>query len=157
MDDAYLDFGKAFDSMPHERLIYKLRDNGIGGKLLDWIHAFLVGLHQRVVIQGSMSKWTPVTSGIPQGSVFSPILFTIFVNDIPAQVSHHVKLFADNTKMYCRVTNKSVSLQTNIDALVTWPAQWPIPFNASKSKVMHIGSNNAEQPYSLGWCAISSN
>ena len=120
LDVAYLDFAKAFDSVPHLRLLSKLRSYGVRGRLLDWIEAFLVGRRQRVVVQGSKSSWAPVTSGIPQGSVLGPTLFTIFVNDVPSQVANCIKLFADDTKLYCRVPEGSAGLQPGMDALVRW-------------------------------------
>ena len=107
VDVAYLDFAKAFDSVPHERLLSKLKGHGISSRLLDWICAFLVSCFQRVVIQGSKSEWAPVSSGVPQGSVLGPTLFTVFVNDMPAQVEHSIKLFANDTKLYCRVPDAS--------------------------------------------------
>ena len=149
VDVAYLDFSKAFDSVPHQRLLRKLSAYGISGKLLDWIEAFLVGRRQRVVVQGSKSAWAPVTSGIPQGSVLGPTLFTIFVNDMPSQVANHIKLFADDTKLYCRVPDSTSDLQADIDALARWSEKWLLPFNESKCKVMHIGRRNPEQTYSL--------
>ena len=149
VDVAYLDFSKAFDSVPHQRLLRKLSAYGISGKLLDWIEAFLVGRGQRVVVQGSKSAWAPVTSGIPQGSVLGPTLFTIFVNDMPSQVANHIKLFADDTKLYCRVPDSTSDLQADIDALARWSEKWLLPFNESKCKIMHIGRRNPEQTYSL--------
>ena len=127
VDVAYLDFAKAFDSVPHKRLLGKLHAYEIRGRLLDWIPAFLLDRRQRVVIQGSKSEWAPVTSGIPQGSVLGPTLFTLFVNDMPQQVSSCVKLFADDTKLYRRVTNGSTELQADIDALVKWSKEWLPP------------------------------
>ena len=149
VDVAYLDFAKALDSVSHERLLSKLKGHIIGSRLLDWIRAFLVGCFQRVVIQGSKSEWAPVSSGVPQGSVLGPTLFTVFVNDMPAQVEHSIKLFADDTKLYCRMPAAAPSLQADLDTLVNWSAMWQLPFNASKSRVMHIGPNNPELAYLL--------
>lgn len=153
VDVAYLDFAKAFDSVPHQRLLSKLWSYGVRGKLLEWIRAFLVGRRQRVVIQGSKSVWVPVTSGIPQGSVLGPTLFTIFVNDVPTQVTNSVMLFADDTKLYCRAPG-TARLQDDIDALMRWSEKWLLSFNVSKCRVMHIGSRNPGLSYSLGGTAI---
>ena len=154
VDVVYLDFAKAFDSVPHLRLISKLHTYGIRGKLLKWIAAFLLGRRQRVVIEGSKSDWKPVTSGIPQGSVLGPTLFTLFVNDMPQQVSGCIKLFADDTKLYRRVSGKDGALQTDIDALVTWSKKWLLPFNENKCRVMHIGGSNSEHSYLLNGTAL---
>ena len=149
VDIAYLDLSKAFDSVPHQRLLGKLRSYGVGGKLLCWIEAFLIGRTQRVVIQGSKSSWAPVTSGIPQGSVLGPTLFTIFVNDMPSHVVNKVMLFARDTKLYCSAPDSAAGLQQDLDSLADWSEKWLLPFNASKCKVMHVGSRNPEREYHL--------
>ena len=106
------------------------------------------------MIQGSKSAWAPVTSGISQGSVLGPTLFTIFVNDMPAQVTNSIKLFADDTKLNCRMPDGGASLQVDIDALVKWSEKWLLPFNVSKCRVMHIGSHNPEQLYTLNGAPV---
>ena len=100
IDTVYLDFRKAFDSVPHKRLIKKLEGYGIKGILLEWFKNFLNGRQQRVVINGKTSDWTNVLSGIPQGSILGPILFIIFINDLPGVVGNVCKLFADDCKLY---------------------------------------------------------
>ena len=105
--------------MPHHRLFTKLKGYGISGNILEWIKNFLSERKQKVVLNGSNSKWTDVTSGIPQGSVLGPILFTIYINDLPDVVQNVAKLFADDTKLYTAVnnTNDERKLQGDIDRL----------------------------------------
>ena len=150
VDVIYLDFAKAFDSVPHQRLLSKLHACGIQGKLLEWIKAFLVDRQQRVVIQGSHSDWAPITSGIPQGSVLGPTLFTLFVNDMPQHVESSIKLFADDTKLYSRVpVQTDAPLQADIISLMKWSEEWLLPFNVTKCRVMHLGYQNPGRSYNL--------
>ena len=151
IDSAYLDFSKAFDSVPHRRLLNKLQMYGIGGSLLRWVEHFLIGRQQRVVVDGSRSSWAPVTSGVPQGSVLGPLLFVLFVNDLPDVVHCSVKLFADDTKLYCLGSGEigRQQLQHDLDALVDWSDLWQLPFNEAKCKMLHIGSTNPEHTYRM--------
>ena len=104
VDVIYTDFSKAFDSVPHERLFLKLEAMGIKGDVLYWIKSFLRGRTQCVNVDGTKSTWRDVLSGIPQGSVIGPILFVIFINDMPSEVKHNFcKLFADDCKLYGNV------------------------------------------------------
>lgn len=106
VDVIYLDNYKAFDKVSHRRLLYKLKSYGVGGVVWKWIQAFLQDLKQQVVINGSKSSQTSVTSGISQGSVIGPILFLIYINDFPDQVLSSTKLFADNSNTYRRVGSR---------------------------------------------------
>ena len=103
VDVAYLDFRKAFDLVSHNHLLLKLKKHGINGQILNWIKAFLENRKQRVVIRSSKSEELDVLSGVPQGSVLGPILFLIFINDLPKCTTCPVCLFADDSKIYCRV------------------------------------------------------
>jgi len=118
----YFDFHKAFDTVPHLRLLHKLEAHGISGKLLKWIKLFFTCRKQRVVINGQYSPWSSVRSGVPQGSVLGPLLFAIYVNDLPDNVKSFLLLFADDTKLYHTIRSCSdvQQLQEDIDALYQW-------------------------------------
>ena len=92
IDCIYLDFRKAFDTVPHERLLSKLKYYGIGTSLIKWIKNFLTNRKQSVEINGKMSDWKPVLSGIPQGSVLGPFLFLLYINDMPSLVKSKIYL-----------------------------------------------------------------
>ena len=131
VDAIYLDFAKTFDTVPHQRLLVKLAGYGIGGKVLQLIAAFLEGRRQRVLINGSKSSWSPVTSGIPQGNVHGPMLFVCYVNDMPGVVDSPIHMFADDTKIYRQMTAQSdqVALQTDLRQLEAWTRKWQLRFN----------------------------
>ena len=151
VDTIYLDFAKAFDTVPHQRLLNKLHSYGIRGKTYEWIKDFLSSRRQRVVVKGSMSDWAPVTSGIPQGSVLGPLLFVIFINDLPNITQCITQMFADDTKIFSPVANTEdkEKLQNDLDSLCVWSDKWQLRFNASKCKVLHIGSANPHYKYSM--------
>ena len=94
VDAVHLDFKKAFDSVPHKKLIGVLRQYGVLGSTLNWITNFLLGRQQRLVINYSRSAWQPVKSGIPQGSVLGPVLFLIYINTMPDKIASKIYIFA---------------------------------------------------------------
>ena len=97
---VYLDFAKVFDTVPHRRLIAKLRAHSISGPVLNWIKSFLNGRKQCVRVNGTLSDPASVLKGIPQSSVLGPILFVIYINDLPNEVASDVLLFAGDTKIF---------------------------------------------------------
>ena len=151
LDIMYLDFKKAFDSVPHQRLLHKLRCYGVTGKLLAWIESFLSDRRQNVILNGCTSDWTKVISGVPQGSVLGPLLFLVYINDLPEIAQGRIKMFADDTKLYSTVSSPQdrYNLQDDLDALVRWSDTWQLPFNEEKCKVLHIGHGNQEHQYTM--------
>jgi hypothetical protein len=139
-DAIYLDFSKAFDTVAHKRLIHKLNNLGIKGNVLSWIEAFLLGRRQRVVLRNGVSGWKDVTSGVPQGSILGPVLFLLYVNDLPDCVASTAKLFADDTKLYRIIRDEKdcQSLQDDMNALAAWSRIWLLRFNADKCVVLRI-------------------
>jgi ribonuclease P/MRP protein subunit RPP40 len=147
-----LDFAKAFDKVPHVRLLSKIRAHGITGKIASWIEAWLQGRQQRVVLNGASSDWEEVSSGVPQGSVLGPALFVLFINDIDTAVDLvglFLSKFADDTKAARVVdTDEDVQkLQEDLDGLAEWARTWQMLFNVDKCKVIHVGRNNAKHDY----------
>ena len=141
VDVIYMDLQKAFDSVPHKRLLYKIEHYGITGNLLRWIDGFLSNRRQRVVLNGEKSCWQDVKSGVPQGSILGPLLFLIYVNDMPKSILSHVFLFADDTKLIQTISTLAdhVQLQTDLDNLAKWCDVWQLKFNVTKCKVIHFG------------------
>ena len=140
-DVIFLDLSKAFDSVPHERLLTKIHAYGIQGPLLSWLRSFLTNRYQRVVLRGHHSSWTSVLSGVPQGTVLGPILFLICINDISRNIMSNTKLFADDMKLYriLRDTKEDVEeLQKDLIRLESWSYVWHLKFNTDKYEAMHI-------------------
>ena len=155
VDVVYLDFSKAFDKVPHARLLEKLSACGVGGNVLRWIRAWLSGRKQRVVLNGHASDWLPVLSGVPQGSVLGPLLFLVYINDIDKALNPdgtHIFKFADDTKVFRVVDNENdqKEFQQDIDGLFAWSQEWQMLFNADKCKMIHFGKNNRHFSYTMG-------
>ena len=124
VDVVYLDFQKAFDKVPHKKLLLKLKAHG--NDVFNWIEKWLTHRKQRVIIDGEISNWKSVLSWVPQGSVLGPILFLIYINDLEDDISSKVLKFADDTKVFRKVTNDTYkqSLQHDLDKLDNWSEKW---------------------------------
>ena len=131
VDAIFLDFSKAFDKVDHLKLIQKLAKIGVSPQVNHWIKDLLHGRSQTVVVDGYSSTPCPVTSGVPQGSVVGPILFLVYINDLPTSVLSQTRLFADDTVIYNLSCNRE-QLQKDLDTLQKWEASWNMEFNPLK-------------------------
>ena len=153
IDTILLDFSKAFDKVPHQRLFLKLAYYGIRGPILEWIKDFLTNRTQQVVLNNINSCSINVLSGVPQGSVLGPLLFLLYINDLPFIVSSHVKLYADDTLIY-RIINSAEDitiLQKDLNTLSEWANKWLMSFNPSKCVHLTITrkTNPLKSSYSI--------
>ena len=153
VDIIYLDFKKAFDKVPHQRLLLlKLKAHGIGNGMINWIEKWLIGRRQRVVVDGEVSNWKPVLSGVPQGSVLGPILFLIYINDLDDDITSKVLKFADDTKVFRKIKSDAdrQHLQDDLNKLIEWSEKWQMLFNFGKCKCLHTGHGNEDAQYTMG-------
>ena len=140
IDLIIMDFAKAFYKVQHRRLAYKLEYYGIKNDTLQWITTWLSGRTQKVVINSVISDTAPVMSGVPQGSVYGPILFLIFINDHPDNINTTVRLFADDCLPYrnIRRSEDQQILQDGLNKLAQWEEAWLMKFNIAKCHSMRV-------------------
>ena len=149
---VFLDISKAFDKVWHDGLIFKLKQNGISGNLLNLLSNFLRNRKQRVVLNGQSSSWADVTAGVPQGSILGPLLFLIYINDLADGLSSIAKLFADDTSLFSVVHNANTTakeLNNDLVKISNWAYQWKMSFNPDPSKQAQkvIFSRNLNNDY----------
>ena len=151
VDVLYTDFAKAFDKVSHLKLLHKVKAYGFDNKFIAWIRSFLTDRTQRIVKGEIVSNSREVWSGVPQGSVIGPLLFVIYINDMPEHVSCPMKLYADDSKLFALIRKDSLEfdLQKDICAISSWCCLWSMKLNAAKCKIMHIGNNNENRTYSI--------
>ena len=138
VDVIVLDFSKAFDTVPHRRLLKKIKHLGVKGKIHGWIANFLYARSQQVIVEGERSKSVSVDSGVPQGTVLGPLLFLMHINDLPDAVNSQVRLFADDCLLYRPVNSidDQHAIQNDLRGLETWATAWGMRFNAKKCYVL---------------------
>ena len=149
IDTFILDFEKAFDTPPHELLKSKLFSYGIGGKTLKWIDSFLCFRQQRVVVNRVKSDWAPVLSGVPQGTVLGPLLFSLYINDISSDIESEIRLFADDCVCYREIKDEkdTMKLQRDIDRLGSWARKWGMRFQPVKCNMMQLARKRIKKIY----------
>ena len=141
-DAILLDFSKAFDKVPHHLLIHKLARYGINSNAISWISSFLNNRTQEVHVQGSQSQISEVTSGVPQGSVLGPLLFLMFINDMPSYLknSSTIRLFADDAIIYRQIKTPQDGqlLQEDLECLLHWEKDWGMAFHPQKCQTLRV-------------------
>jgi hypothetical protein len=152
VDAIFIDFKKAFDSISHEKLLYKLSSYGFSQLTLTWVKAFLTDRKQRVKIGSALSPWLPCSSGVPQGSVLGPLLFILFINDLADVCTHGtLKLYADDATLYAKVNSLADAqlLQNTLCNVLKWSKLWQLPLNIKKCNFMRLKSSS---PITFTYC-----
>ena len=146
---AYIDFQRAFDSVPHPKLLHKLSSYGIHGNLLFWISSFLSNRLQRVRVDSALSGTCSVTSGVPQGSVIGCLLFNLYINDITDFLGSTTtsEIFADDLKIYTELssTDSISNLQNHLNLIHLWSVTWQLQISHSKCHTLTLGSATINQ------------
>ena len=146
VDVIYLDFSKAFDKVDIGILLCKLRALGIREPLFGWIQDFLTGRRQRVTVNGHLSRWSPVVSGVPQGTLLGPILFLAHITDIGVGTTSAVSCFADDTRITRPVPTREQAdyLQRDLEKIYSWATKGNMSFNDDKFRVLHYNVPGGE-------------
>lgn len=146
VDCIFLDFAKAFDTVCHQLLLLKLSKLNLDTNIIKWIECFLSDRSQFVTANECNSPSSPVTSGVPQGSVLGPLLFLIYINDLPNNISSNIKLFADDCVIYREIKNPAdhLTLQFDLDNVSSWCNTWLMNLNTSKCKIMRVSRRTCD-------------
>ena len=152
VDILYIDLAKAFDSVSHSKLLYKLEKLGIGGNILEWLSHFLCERLHCVRVKAAKTEYEPVLSGIPQGTILGPTMFILYINDLlKLQLSSVLKLYADDAKLYRKTISDEDTgwMQQDIDHIATYFEDWQLKVNIDKCAVLYMGYNNRRSQYHI--------
>ena len=140
VDVVFPDFAKAFDKVSHHHLLYKLQCYGIPGHLFSWFHDYRSDRTQRVIIGGHSSEWMEVSSGVPQRSILGPLLFLLYINDVPLSVSCSTEPFADDSVLYRKIASEGdcVEFQDDLLCAASWCDLWKVTLKSEKCKALHV-------------------
>ena len=138
VDVLFLDISKPFDKVPHAYLLEKLRIVGIDGSLLSWLRDYLTNRRQRCIVEGCVSGWLPVTSGVPQGTILGPLLFLLYIAD---NFTSKVGVFADDCVLFREVQTREdqLKLHNDLTKLIMWSNRWQMTFSPEKCEVLELG------------------
>ena len=150
-DCIYLDYQKAFDTVPHQRLLSKMKSYNISSNIIEWTKHYLSNRTQYVELNGVKSESRNVVSGIPQGSVLGPLLFLIYINDLPDNVKSTIYMYADDTKVYREIDSDTdvQTLQEDLRIMSEWSNKWLLKFHPQKCTSIAIGNENMVHSYEL--------
>ena len=138
-DAIYTDYSAAFQSVNHTLIIHKLEKSfNLNGNALNWFVSYLSDRRQRVVVNGKTSDWKPVTSGVPEGSILAPLIFSMFINDLPKHIQSNCLMYADDVKIFRKIESSSDGkrLQDDLDRLKSWSIRWGLKLNPGKMQIV---------------------
>ena len=136
---VFCDVSKAFDRVWHKGLLFKLRQNGIDGKLLEWLNSYLSQRKQKVCLKSCYSGLKSIFAGVPQGSVLGPLLFLVYINDIAKQLLSLTRLFADDSSLFyaaANIADIAGIINHDLQLLSNWAKQWLVTFNPLKTEAV---------------------
>ena len=136
--------------MPHKKLLLKLKAHGIGDGIIDWIEQWLTDRRQRVVVDGEISNWKSVLSGVPQGLILGPLLFLIYINDLDDNITSNLQKCGTQVFRKVNTDGDKQHLQNNLNRLVKYAEKWQMLFNFGKCKCLHTGHGNLDANYIMG-------
>ena len=138
---VFCDISKAFDRVWHAGLLAKLKAAGVSGNIHAWFADYLSDRKQRVVLPGTVSDWTYIRAGVPQGSILGPLLFLLYINDIVNDIGSNIRLFADDTSLFIIVDDPVTAagcINADLGRISNWASTWLVTFNPSKTETLLI-------------------